>query len=98
MEQYIRTQKEFDDRMRQMNTEQTEEVRPLLDELRALNKARKAIKAEISMLYARYDLLGVRWHELEQARKDINRKYYDRKRCLIESFPREDTPQARENT
>lgn len=89
MEQEIKTQKEFDDRMQQLNLEQSEAGRPLLDEQRSLNKNRQAIKAEINLLYARYNLLGAKWQELEQERKEINRKYHDQKHQLIMSFPKQ---------
>ncbi|MDY4997638.1 MAG: hypothetical protein SPF09_00970 [Bacteroidaceae bacterium] len=73
------TQQEFDYQMQVWGEEQIAANHPLLDEQRAINQKREQIKAEIATLRARLSQLGVRWHEVEQKRKDINRHYYELK-------------------
>lgn len=85
------TQQEFDYQMQVWGGEQTAANHPLLDEQRAINQKKEQIKAEIATLKARLSQLGVRWHEVEQKRKDINRHYYELKHQFVIAHPKEET-------
>ena len=85
------TQQEFEYQMQVWGEEQTAANHPLLDEQRAINQKREQIKAEIATLRARLSQLGVRWHEVEQKRKDINRHYYELKHQFGIAHPKEET-------
>lgn len=74
-----------------MGGEQTAANHPLLDEQRAINQKKEQIKAEIATLKARLSQLGVRWHEVEQKRKDINRHYHELKHQFAIAHPKEET-------
>lgn len=85
------TQQEFDYQMELWNGEQGAAIRPILDAQMEINRKRLEIKAEISTLNARFNLLGAQWHELEQKRKDINRRYHEIKHQFILEHPKEET-------
>ena len=85
------TQQEFEYQMHVWGEEQTAANHPLLDEQLAINQKREQIKAEIATLRARLSQLGVRWHEVEQKRKDINRHYYELKHQFGIAHPKEET-------
>ena len=85
------TQQEFDYQMQVWGGEQAAAVHPLLDAQREIQRKRLEIKAEISTLYTRYNLLGAQLRELEQKQKDINRHYHELKLQFIMAHPKEET-------
>ena len=85
------TQQEFDYQMKLWSGEQGAASRPILDAQMEINRKRLEIKAEIATLNARFNLLGAQWHELEQKRKDINRRYHEIKHQFVLEHPKEET-------
>ncbi len=85
------TQQEFDSQMQLWGGEQTAANHPLLDAQREINRKRQEIKAEIAALHTRDRLLAARWIEIEQERKDINRRYHELKHQFVLAHPKEET-------
>lgn len=81
------TQKEFDQKMMDLNAEQRSLVQPIREKMDEINIAKKEINIKIAELKAEHQRLTVEYIELESKRKDINAEYHDKKHALAVIAP-----------
>lgn len=81
------TQKEFDQKMMELNAEQRSLVQPIREKMDEINIAKKEINIKIAELKAEHQRLTIEYIELESKRKAINVEYHDRKHALAVIAP-----------
>ena len=82
------TQLEFDQTMNQLRLAETEERQPLVDEINLLNAKKRALGYEMQALQAQLSSVTQRRDALYLQTKQIGRKFYEKKKQLIEQQPK----------